>query len=341
MFILRPPRPGRDLAARKKEGDRDRIGSGGAAAGSVLGNKGPVSPMDLDLAALVDEEELRGWVAEFSGLRHGGENYEALAGKGALLEARLRELGFEAGRDTFTYRGRPYFNLVADLEGRGGAPPFLVGAHYDGSAGTPGRTTTRAGWPPFWGRRRRWRGSMKARPARRSGSRASRWRSPRGPWTGATATAAATSPARPGGAETATRGSTSSRWWGYTDKRPGSQRIPSRVRVDAPDAGTFIGAVGNRRARGLLERFEGAAGRRVPALPVVTYQVALRGWLLPVSRWSDHAPFWDRGYPAVMLTDTSFLRNPHYHGPTDLPETLDYSFLANVTRALAAAVTEG
>ncbi len=341
MFILRPPRPGRDLAARKKEGDRDRIGSGGAAAGSVLGNKGPVSPMDLDLAALVDEEELRGWVAEFSGLRHGGENYEALAGKGALLEARLRELGFEAGRDTFTYRGRPYFNLVADLEGRGGAPPFLVGAHYDGSAGTPGADDNASGVAALLGAAKALARIYESAPGPPVRFASFTLEEPQGAMDGRYrhgsrhfARAARRRGDRYAGVYVL-------EMVGYTDKRPGSQRIPSRVRVDAPDAGTFIGAVGNRRARGLLERFEGAAGRRVPALPVVTYQVALRGWLLPVSRWSDHAPFWDRGYPAVMLTDTSFLRNPHYHGPTDLPETLDYSFLANVTRALAAAVTEG
>jgi hypothetical protein len=56
-----------------------------------------------------------------------------------------------------------------------------------------------------------------------------------------------------------------------------------------------------------------------------------------MSRMSDHAPFWDRGFPAVMLTDTAFLRNPHYHQPTDVPETLDFGFLARVTQALAAA----
>ena len=30
-------------------------------------------------------------------------------------------------------------------------------------------------------------------------------------------------------------------------------------------------------------------------------------------RLSDNSSFWDQGYPALMLTDTSFLRNPHYH----------------------------
>jgi hypothetical protein len=41
-----------------------------------------------------------------------------------------------------------------------------------------------------------------------------------------------------------------------------------------------------------------------------------------------------------MLTDTANFRNPHYHSPSDTPETLDYDFLATVTHALVATVAE-
>ena len=36
-----------------------------------------------------------------------------------------------------------------------------------------------------------------------------------------------------------------------------------------------------------------------------------------------------------MLGDTSHYRNPHYHAPTDLPHTLDYDRMADLTRSLA------
>ena len=42
-----------------------------------------------------------------------------------------------------------------------------------------------------------------------------------------------------------------------------------------------------------------------------------------------------------MWTDTAEFRNPHYHRPTDTPETLDYDFLAGVTRLLVHAVLSG
>ena len=59
---------------------------------------------------------------------------------------------------------------------------------------------------------------------------------------------------------------------------------------------------------------------------------------LPVLKRSDHAPFWERHIPAVMWTDTAEFRNPHYHLVSDTPETLDYEFLGNVARLVAASV---
>jgi Zn-dependent M28 family amino/carboxypeptidase len=53
---------------------------------------------------------------------------------------------------------------------------------------------------------------------------------------------------------------------------------------------------------------------------------------------SDHAPFWKAGIPSIMWTDTSEFRNPHYHGATDTPDTLNYDFLTQVTQAVTAAV---
>lgn len=45
---------------------------------------------------------------------------------------------------------------------------------------------------------------------------------------------------------------------------------------------------------------------------------------------SDHTPFWLRDLPAVMLTDTANFRNPNYHQPSDLEDTLDYDKLLDI-----------
>lgn len=64
------------------------------------------------------------------------------------------------------------------------------------------------------------------------------------------------------------------------------------------------------------------------------FTMPFRGRVIPTSRWSDHSPFWDRGYAAAMLTDTAWLRSPHYHRPTDRKETLDLAFMAGIAAGL-------
>ena len=63
------------------------------------------------------------------------------------------------------------------------------------------------------------------------------------------------------------------------------------------------------------------------------------GYLLPEVRLSDHASFWDRGFQAVMITDTSFYRNPHYHTRSDTMDTLDFGFMAQLVNSLVMYFT--
>jgi aminopeptidase YwaD len=126
---------------------------------------------------------------------------------------------------------------------------------------------------------------------------------------------------------------------GYQSDQPGSQRLPAGLEDLYPRTANFIGVVGNERARALLESCA-AAMRTVQSLPVETLVIAGNGEVLPPTRNSDHAPFWDDGHPAVMITDTSWFRNPHYHQPTDTIETLDLDFLTRVTQAIAAFIRQ-
>jgi Zn-dependent M28 family amino/carboxypeptidase len=125
---------------------------------------------------------------------------------------------------------------------------------------------------------------------------------------------------------------------GYRDPTPGAQIVPPFLGIDVPPTGDFLAAVGDTRSKHLLEEFVAGARTRMPELPLVPYRTRLRGWLLPLTRLSDNASFWDQGYPALMLTDTAFLRNPHYHRSTDTGATLDFAFMAQVTEATAGAV---
>ena len=124
---------------------------------------------------------------------------------------------------------------------------------------------------------------------------------------------------------------------GYCNHSPNSQQLPRTLQGMYPTTGNFIAVVGNQRSQALIDGT--AAGLRMsPELPVETLAVAGDGELLQASRLSDHSPFWDAGYAALMITDTSFLRNPYYHTPQDTPETLDDEFLHKVAAGCYHAV---
>ncbi len=138
-------------------------------------------------------------------------------------------------------------------------------------------------------------------------------------------------------ARAAVRGMVSLEMLGYTDHRAGSQNLPAHLRGLYPDVGNFIGVCANEASAGLMQvMVEGLKG--VPGLPVEYIALPGRGEMVPQVRLSDHSSFWDDGFRALMLTDTSFFRNPHYHEASDTPDTLDYPFLAKVTQGVCAAV---
>lgn len=116
----------------------------------------------------------------------------------------------------------------------------------------------------------------------------------------------------------------------YSDKK-GSQRYPAVANLFYPDTASFIAFVSNLPSRSLLisamANYSGKA--TVPA-----HGLAVPEFLVPDIRRSDHASFWDFGYPAVMITDTADYRNINYHTVGDVIGTLDFNRMAGVVAGL-------
>lgn len=123
---------------------------------------------------------------------------------------------------------------------------------------------------------------------------------------------------------------------GYCSHAPGSQQYPGNLGKVLPDRGDFIGLLYN--LRGLRSTYTLARGLRAAEARTFTLPTGFKGEWIPTSCRSDHVPFWELGYPAVLVTDTAGLRNPHYHEPSDLPDTLDYEFLETVSRGLVTGI---
>ena len=122
---------------------------------------------------------------------------------------------------------------------------------------------------------------------------------------------------------------------GYYSDAPGSQHYPvPGMRHLYGDRGDFVALVGRfgdfaamRRAKALMS---GAS-----SLPVRSFNAPA---LVEGVDFSDHRSYWPQGYPALMVTDTAFLRNPHYHRMTDTADRLDPARLAQVVQGVHAVV---
>jgi Zn-dependent M28 family amino/carboxypeptidase len=122
---------------------------------------------------------------------------------------------------------------------------------------------------------------------------------------------------------------------GYYSQEKGSQSFPFFwLRWLYPTTGNFITVVSNSDSEPLQMQVRDALKANM-ALPVETFTGP---WWIAGVDLSDHGSFWKEGYPAVMLTDTAFYRNPHYHRNTDRPETLDYGAMTELVQGLSVAL---
>ncbi|WP_434686362.1 M28 family peptidase [Pseudanabaena minima] len=122
---------------------------------------------------------------------------------------------------------------------------------------------------------------------------------------------------------------------GYCDRTPNSQHYPAGLDKFYPNTGDFIGLIGSIPTIPDLVHLQHHMKSMVPCewLPA-----GWRGLAIPDTRRSDHAPFWDAGYKALMVTDTANMRNPHYHKSSDRLETLDLEFLTQVCQGLIVGI---
>ncbi len=122
---------------------------------------------------------------------------------------------------------------------------------------------------------------------------------------------------------------------GFYSDAEGSQKYPLPVLGSIyPSQGNFISVIGRFDEMNITRRVKAAMAGAVK-LPVVSMNAP--SWLTGVD-FSDHLNYWDAGYPALMITDTSFYRNPHYHLASDTADKLDYRRMALAVQAVYAAV---
>lgn len=237
------------------------------------------------------------------------------------------DMGYEPRRQTFTYERQEVSNIIAGEQSSQGY--YILGAHYDTVAGTPGADDNASAVAVLLEVARLARRQTLPRPWTFIGFTTEEPPAYFTPYMGSRVYA-----------KTARKqkdkilGMLCLEMVGYYRQEPGSQSLPLSLRLlGYPTTGNFIGLVSNRPSKPLLTRLERAI-RQGCRLPTASLAAPLGGHLLPEVRLSDHANFWDEGYPAIMLTDTAFMRNPHYHGPGDVMANLDLDAMTELTLGL-------
>ena len=259
------------------------------------------------------------------------ENLERTA---TYIESFYRELGLTVRREPYPYYNLMVDNIVTEISaGSGFKHRYIVGAHYDSVAGTVGADDNASAIavqletarqfkllvekenmdlavtfisfaleePPAYGTR--FMGSrVYAKKARKENEQID--------------------------------GMICLEMVGYACHQPGCQGYPFPLMfMGYPKEGNFIGIVGNTRSRKFTQSLVREFSRN-DDLPVVKLNVPFNGHILPAIRLSDHASFWDQGFKAVMITDSAFYRNPHYHLSSDTMEKLDTRFMAELVESL-------
>jgi Zn-dependent M28 family amino/carboxypeptidase len=230
-------------------------------------------------------------------------------------------------RNEFKIAARFHQNLILDLPGRNSnLAPILIGAHYDGVPGSPGADDNASGVAVLLELARFFYANPAKHPLQLIAFDLEEY--------GLV------------GSEIYAKQLVSEHqkihlmlsleMLGYCRQERHSQTYPPPLDKIYPDRGNFIALIGNIPTIPAMLHLGHHIKRS--GIPSQWLPAGWQGKFIKASRLSDHAPFWDAGYRAIMVTDTAFMRNPNYHKVTDTLDTLDLDFMAGICKGLCSGI---
>lgn len=267
-------------------------------------------------------------------LRNAMENPENLAEVQDYILKTFQSYGYEVKEDKFLYEGKEFSNLIASWPGNAEIPELIIAAHFDAMPGTPGADDNASGVVAMLEVAR-----LAALAKCRRNVHFLAFNLEEYGMIGSQAYVSQRKELlKRAYHEKRFQGMLSLEMVGYTSQEKGSQKIPGPLKAFYPDIGNFLALVGDTKSELLLKNCHNLLKSK--ELHVEHLKVHMKGNIFPEVRRSDHSSFWDEGLPALLVTDTSFFRNPHYHLPSDTVETLDLDFLEKVAVAVAHFVVD-
>ena len=115
-----------------------------------------------------------------------------------------------------------------------------------------------------------------------------------------------------------------------------SQKYPPLFGFFYPARANFIAFVSNFKSMRLLKTLK----RQFIKHSTLNLATISTFDFVPGVDFSDNWSFWQKGIPAIMVTDTAFYRNPYYHTANDTAEKLDYDFMTVLTKDLGVSILD-
>lgn len=261
------------------------------------------------------------------------QDLEKLNKTADYIEEKLHSYGCDVKRQSFKYMGNTYYNIIGEIHpvrNNISNEVLIIGAHYDTVPYTPGADDNASG---VAGMLELARLSMVRPPSKTVRFVAFTLEEPplfRTRHMGSYVYARSLKKER-----VKIEGMISLEMIGYFCDRKGCQYYPFPFfRWFYPEEGNFIAFVGNISSKAFTKKAKDAF-KKASSLPVESLNTVS---LVPGVDFSDHSSFWDFGYPAFMITDTAFYRNPNYHSQGDTADTLDYKRMALLIYGLKSSL---
>jgi len=257
--------------------------------------------------------------------------YENLNLAAKYIESEFKKYGYSVSAQEYAVNKKIVKNLEAELKGNSLSDEIIIiGAHYDSAIGTQGANDNASGVAATLEIARILATYRPARTIRFvafvNEEQPHFWRESMGSLVYATN-------ARSKGDNIIAMFSLET--IGYYSDSEGSQNYPLPFfNMIYPNKGNFIAFLSNLASRKLLRK-------TLKIFREKTYFPS-EGLSAPSGvagvNLSDNWSFWQNGYPALMITDTAFMRYKYYHTSEDTDEKLDYYRMAIVTEGIVNIV---
>ncbi len=248
------------------------------------------------------------------------------------IEQALKTAKYNVSRQRFLVNGTPCYNLEAEIPGiRRPEEIVIVGANYDSPPGCPGANGNASGVAALLALARDFSEASSARTLRfvffmnQNDTTATLEQS---------GSAAYARRCAEGNEKIIAMLNIEST--GFYSQDSASQRYPLPVQFFYPSTGNFVAFVGNSASKNLVQTAVGSFrdNARFPS----------EGIVFPDSdnsmNFSTSRAFWERGYPALTVTDTAPFRYPYHHSELDVPSRIQYPQMARVVAGLSQIVAD-